>query len=165
MRIENLKLGDILLLSGNSLLAKLIQLFTRCRWNHAQMYRKNNIVWESLEHGWQMTDLRKRLKGNRIIVKRPTFTFDEKKLCELADSWIGKKPYDFMGTLFFQMLHQSFGGWIGKKGKKAEKRLYCSEAVMTLFNEITGRFEKCYEMAPEDIADDNTNFDTFDLEY
>lgn len=166
MKPNQLLPGDCLCYSNSSLLARIIQRETNSKFNHcAIVYRVGEqiTVAESLADGFREHELSWSIrKAKRVIVKRPNFRVNGidltiKQQIELA------RPYDFAG-LIHQLVYQSTGKWIGKGEHKADRRLYCSEAVALIYYKLTGNFNFWYKTDPEDLANEYSLFQTFELE-
>src|SRR5690606_19273196 len=96
-----------------------------------------------------------RLRNSEILVlrlKKP-FTDNEKYhfSVKLFKS-LGKK-YDYTGTLLFQLLYiLTFKRiWLGRTGKKAERRYYCTELVADAINKVRGYFPTPWKVSPSEI--------------
>ena len=63
--------------------------------------------------------------------------------------------YDYFGTMFFQLIKQLTGKWIGSRDVKLETPKYCSEAPMTLHHLVKGIIKKPWGYSPADIRNDN----------
>lgn len=137
--------GDIILVRTKSLIGTLIRFFQNifgsdCPYNHVAIIAKYNgiyYVYESLSTGFVRTPYTMwDTKNKEFVILRPTFDFNKNKLDELCTNIVGTK-YDFVGTLWIQLIQQVSDERINlgtKNKKKAEKRLYCSEAIAYLFN-------------------------------
>lgn len=148
--------GDIILIKKNKfntwyerVLAKAIQLFDGCYYHHAQMYFDDKI-WEAnktIEANEVST-----LKGHEIIVLRPNRYLDyseEINIRRQLDSYLGQK-YDYAGTMLHQLLYilSLRRVWIGRTGKKARKRMYCTEFVTTIMHDTRGYFPEKHKIGP-----------------
>lgn len=75
----------------------------------------------------------------RIDIITPVTPYTEieaEMLCKIAVTYsFNITRYDFFNFIW-QILLILFGRWMGPKGKKAENRLYCSEAVATIINYV-----------------------------
>lgn len=172
-----MKPGDIILVhSGYSILAKTITAFMK------EYLRENGIDPKTLpyipHHAGTIVDMWGELhvaesvgKGyvvrpllvayseteweNRVKLFTPAVPYSKeeqekisKQAVKLSLSGI---PYD-KWSLVFQVIKIKFKRWMGVKGKKAEKKFYCSEAVATLANYIRpGTFENPAAANPVDI--------------
>jgi hypothetical protein len=176
MQINELKTGDTLCIQMLTFVGKAEQLFTRSTWSHTASVHNhdNNItVTESRAEGYELNPMDAVLKRKlrRIIVKRPRFSFDHDSYEKNAHEWVGKKPYGFFKLLFLQPLHQFFefvfnvDVWFGFKGKLAEQNMICSQSCLKLYEISANKDFKSYEAAPVDIAENFTDFDTYELEF
>ncbi len=98
---------------------------------------------------------------NRIDIIRPNMplsSYEKEILCRIATKFNMKiTRYDFL-NFFFQIWLIYTGKWIGPRGEKAENRVYCSEAVATIYNYVrAGCFENPAATNPIDVAI-NPNF-------
>lgn len=142
--MENLDLqtGDIILSQTNTLLSKIIRLFTRSISSHSEILVK---VWDYKQvngatgFGIRGSDLLHEIKKRKIIILRhKNYTNgiskeSEKQLATRICSKLGTK-YDFASLLYYQIIYQLFNKWIGKTEEKALNRLYCFEYVAWCYN-------------------------------
>jgi hypothetical protein len=158
MKIEDFRNGDVILFhtpikwySPMSWLSGLIRVFTKCRYNHVGVVVENwgvPFLNEALASGIINTPLKDRLDGRLIRVIRPINTIDEYLFAIKANDKLGKTPYDFSGLLWFQLIYQLTGHWLGHTGDHADKRMYCGEYVAYMYSDI---FERWWQTAPSDI--------------
>jgi hypothetical protein len=74
----------------------------------------------------------------KILAPKKAYSKDEKEKVSkaaISDSLIPHR-YDYFGLLYQIKYVLSNGTWVGPKGDKAEKRLYCTEAVATWANRV-----------------------------
>jgi len=160
---EDLKTGDILLVSSHSWLAKKIQFFQKNKWNHAGIVIECWGEWficEADKKGICLTALDDYLNSDKsLMICRPQFDYDEKKISTFMLPYCGHVGYDYSSLLFFQLLAQVFGKWVGKKGDEAARRFYCSEWCAFVHNQFNQSiFPFWYSVAPKDIFNDIINF-------
>jgi hypothetical protein len=168
--------GDVILVKGTSWIARAIQFFMNIYrhlrgygdiqiYNHAAMFVEifgEIYVAEALGKGVTIAPYKDTYLGkDNYIILEPVvpITPKEKDLLLLAalKSSFRVTRYDF-SNFFFQIILIFTGKWYGRKGKKAERRLYCSEAVATWWSKIRPRmFVKPSATNPLDILV-NTNF-------
>jgi len=130
-----------------------------CRFNHAEsIVEIDNILYAfgAIKNGFKQRYLEeileKKIPENYLILT-PRFNYDKELYKEQAIKWKDIK-YDYAGTFFHQLIRlTSFELiWIGKKGEKANKKLYCTEAAKGLYyyagKEDYCDFPKC---DPEDL--------------
>lgn len=152
-----LQTGDIALVKVRKftawyrfLFAKLIQFFDRTYYHHSIAFidgifleADTKVVTRSLEH----------YNGDTLLVLEllDPLTVEEKLLYrEKAKKHLGKK-YDYWGAMFVQLIYRLIGLWLGGKGKRSERKPYCSELVLMLINEVRGYFQDKHRWSPGDI--------------
>lgn len=155
MTIKN---GDIILVKVNEfttwyrwLLAKLIQLFDRNYYHHCMIYIDGKIH-EADAKGVVVNDFSK-YANDEILVFRPIHPLSEAELMALiyfAEQQLGK-PYDYWGTMFFQLIYRLTGLWLGKSYGHAQAKLYCSEHCVLPYNAIRGYFHAPWKVSPGDL--------------
>jgi len=162
--------GDILLIRTKSLIGTLIRFFQNlfgdtCPYNHVAIISKDKgiyYVYESLSTGFVKTPYTMwNTRNKEFIIVRPTFDFNAEKVENLCAELVGTK-YDFIGTLFIQLVQQVTDERlnIGTNNQlKAKKRLYCSEAIAYIFNMASKRIMYVNWMLtdPQDIYEDYIN--------
>ncbi len=102
----------------------------------------NPYVAEALREGITIQPFEKAYSvkdHGRIKILSPADAYDktEKELISktaIASALVPTR-YDIM-NFFYQIILVLSGRWIGPKGKRAEKRLYCSEACATWANKV-----------------------------
>lgn len=174
------KPGDIILFRGTRFISKGIQFFMkRYRkklglpkakvFNHAAMIVEmwgQLFVAEANEKGIEVNPIEKayghKMKMIKVIRPKKAYTKEEQKaVSKIATNYaLDPTRYDF-----FNFLHQIkmiaktkvkdgkiVSRWSGPTGKKAEKRLYCTEAVATWANKVRpGTFDDQWSINPLDI--------------
>ena len=174
---SEIQVGDIGLVDSYSLLARMIKFFMKvyCKllrlpvrkfYNHAFLVVDiwgTMYVAEALGKGITVTPWESTwYKGSsRVKILRPKKELGEqekKDLSRIAVTYaLQPTRYDFLNFIL-QIILILTGKWIGPKGKKARKRLYCSEAAATWINEVRpGTFKAPEATNPLDI-DLNENF-------
>lgn len=135
------------------ILAKGIQLADGVYYHHA-LTVSGGMVYEANEKV-EVSEPLVRLRNSEILVlrlKKP-FTDNEKYhfSVKLFKS-LGRK-YDYTGTLLFQLLYiLTFKRiWLGRTGKKAERRYYCTELVADAINKVRGYFPTPWKVSPSEI--------------
>lgn len=177
INIQNLEVGDIILEHTNfnpkedyvSILSALIRFFTNNYWNHAKYVvetKKGLKIQEALAQGIVERDIEEALKGRDILIMKPIIELskDEKILYSKYAKRLKGVKYDYFGTLFFQLIKQVFGIWLGSRDVKLETPKYCSEAPMTLHHLVRGIIKKPWGYSPADIRNDNY-FKPFSIDY
>jgi len=140
-----------------SWLSALIRYFAKIKYNHVGVVVSNwNVpfVNEALGRGVIPSPFKDRVIGVQVKILRPNFYLAdgfEKAFATKANSKLGITGYDFSGLLFFQLVYQIFGVWIGTKNKKrAEKRMYCYEYVGWCYSNL---FPDWWKINPAKISD------------
>lgn len=173
----DLKAGDIILYKGNSVLSKSIRFFMeqyrkklglekRVLFNHAAMVVE---VWgrlyvaEANAEGITISPYEdtyaKKLDKIKILSPKKAYSKAEKELVSKTASAYCFDPtrYDFLNFLFqIDMIRKqtknSGKEWAGPTGSKAEKRLYCTEAVATWANKVRpDTFAEPWTVNPLDV--------------
>ncbi len=172
-----IKAGDIILFRGTSWLSRSIQfvmkryrkrlgLAPRIIYNHAAMivtYKGEPYVVEANAKGIEASAFDaiyiNRLNKIKIISPKKAYTKVEKsKISDVAiNSCFRPTRYDFF-NFFYQIdlvlrtKSTTNKKWLGPKEGKAEKRLYCTEAVATWANKVRpNTFNKPWSVNPLDV--------------
>lgn len=166
MRLET---GDIVLfrtkpsLNPLSWVAAGIRFFTRYRYNHVGIVVSNwdkLFINEAVEKGVLSIPLEGRLDGQEIKIIRGINSIDEKVFARKANSFLGKTGYDFSSLLLFQLWFQLTGKWVGKKGDRASRRLYCSEYAAYMYE-----LKDWWTYSPDMIGEEKNFMTIFEGEY
>jgi hypothetical protein len=149
-----LQTGDIVyfrtrarLLNPLTWIAPPIRFFAKIKYNHVGVIVENwdvPFVNEAVEKGVISINSLDRIKG-KVMIKRPLFEIDERKFAVKANSMLGKTGYDFSALLIHQLIFQTTGIWMGRKGNKAAKRMYCYEYVAWCYNKL---FPEWWKISP-----------------
>lgn len=158
MKTTDLQAGDIILVHGSSWLAKAIQFFMnvyRKKKGLPKRFLYNHVavvidIWgelkiaeaerkgiEAYRDAYQYVD-----EHNVKVMtwKKPLSDSEKKQFSKLAAHYSFKATkYDFF-NFFYQMYYIMTGKWVGKKGKKSENVLYCSEFAAVLMDKVRGSF-------------------------
>ena len=133
---------DVLSCYRDNILGKLIRWFTKGRVNHTALVIEiwgELFIIDSQVDGTNLRPLKEwenKYKYTYVIHRHkshdvPSFARETSKR---AISKSGNTPYD-IGSLFWYYPRYIFSGkWKGKKSKRAEERMYCSEFVSWVFN-------------------------------
>lgn len=168
MELNDFKTGDIILFHTpikwyNPLtwVTPIIRFLTKNYYNHVGVVVSNwevPFINEAIETGVITIPLKDRLNGKDIKVLRHESGLikSEKEFAVKANGKLGHTGYDFSGLLFYQLIFQLTGCWLGHTGKHAEDRMYCGEYVAWNYEHI---FEKYWLTAPSDI-DNSREFST-----
>ncbi len=165
--IQNLEVGDVILEHTDfnpkedyiSILSALIRFFTRNYWNHAKYVVERDgflMIQEALANGIVERTPKEALLDRDILIMKPVtkLTIKEKmKYNSYALRMVGVK-YDYFGTLFFQLIKQFTGLWLGSRDVKIFTPKYCSEAPITLHYLVKGIIKKPWGYSPADIRND-----------
>lgn len=159
MPISDIKTGQILLVSSHSDLAKAIQLFQDCKWNHAgvmMVIDGVNYVVEALEHGIALTDFNEYIKSDKgLLMCVPNFKIDEENAQKFLMKYPGNYPYGFFNLVFLQPVKYIFHKWIGRQIIKNPKRFICGQFAAYFINNMNKDVFKTWEpVAPVDIYND-----------
>jgi hypothetical protein len=168
MKIADFKTGDIILFhtplvwyKPMSWLSALIRLFTKSYYNHVGVVVCNwgvPFLNEAIEIGVTPIMLSERINGSDIRVIRPKSPImDEKTFAMQANSKLGRTGYDFKGLLFYQLIYQLTGHWLGHTDAgHADRRMYCAEYGAWMYKNI---FKDWWEVAPN-VIDQSVAFFT-----
>lgn len=180
-RGKALQVGDILnVKKGRSPLAMAISFFMRIYKKKLELdedmpdYHHSGLIIEVWDHLYVAEAVGKGFKihpvetayspgdwENRVDVTRPNFPLNEnekKRLCRVSVGYsMTITRYDIFNFIFQAILVLT-GKWIGPTGKKAQNRVYCSEAVATIYNQVRhDTFRRPEATNPIDVAI-NENF-------
>lgn len=135
-----------------------IRFFSKSYYNHAGTVVINwdvTFLNEAIETGVISIPLKDRLDGKDIkVLRRKTMRVTEKVFATKANSKLGHTGYDFSGLLWYQLIFQLTGCWLGHTGKAAEGRMYCGEYSGWTHQDL---FPEYWKTAPADI-DRNEGF-------
>lgn len=131
-----LKSGDVLSCTSHKFLAKQIQKFTKSKLNHSayvvELWGSLYIV-DSQRRGTTPKDLSYWMeKYNYDVIIHRRISIAEMELKDQnrrAMTICGETPYDFITLFILHPINELFNVWLGRKGKRAEKRMVCSETV------------------------------------
>lgn len=119
----------------------------------AEMSENGAVVKPFVEAYGNKIDRIKFLSPNKPYTNKEKEMFSETAISYSFDA----TRYDFIG-LWDQMVYVTTGKWKGKTGDKAEKRMYCTEAVATWANKVRpNTFKNQHSVNPLDI-DLNENY-------
>ena len=175
--MNNLKPGDIILYKGSRWLSRAIRYFmnkyrkklglpNRELFSHAAMVISiwgKLYVAEAIGNGITIRpyDVTYANKKNKIKILTPKKAYTKKEQDNISTIAVAyalePTRYDFFNFLFqIDMIRKqtkySDKKWAGPVGKKAEKRLYCTEAVATWANKVRpNTFDKPWTVNPVDV--------------
>jgi hypothetical protein len=139
---DTLKTGDIIVFYTPfnwkkipTYLAALIRFFAKVKYNHCAVYVKNwgqGFINEAIDKGVIPEIASHRLRNVHVkIIRNPRVgTVPEDVIARKANRVLGYTKYDYLGTMFHQLIWQLSGKrwWIGPKTREeAEKKMYCYE--------------------------------------
>jgi len=158
MEFTNFKTGDIILFhtpvkwySPMSWLAGLIRVFTKCRYNHVGVVILNwgvPFLNEATATGVTTMPLKDRFGDSPIRILRYNNPIKEDTFAIKANDKVGHTGYDFSGLLWFQLIYQLTGHWLGHTGAAAEGKMYCGEYAAWMFPKA---FPEPWKTAPSVI--------------
>ena len=164
MEKKDIRTGDILLVSGEWWLARMIQWVTGSEWSHAGIFvwvEGELFVSEAERRGLQLTlwDGGKYRGGEATdrdyVVMRPMdYILDPKKVAKFIMPHMGARGYDYASLAFHQVIFNVTGKWLGKKEVRAARRFYCSEWVAYVYHHFTGFWPDWWQVSPEKLAVD-----------
>ena len=164
-----MKTGDIILVSGTSTMAKIIQKFQSKqnpeagKWNHSGIIYQtphDTYVIEAAEiKGYKFKgavvitpfdEYRSRMLNSECRIRILKCKEEPNKWFErILLSYVGI-PYDYRNLLQHQVVRILTGLWIGRN-KRQWKRMVCHEFTMTVWNDYRGIFPDCHKAKIEDI--------------
>ena len=144
--------GDILHCFSDELLSKAIRKVSDSKYSHTAMVIEiwgHLFVIDSQAKGTTLKTLDdwKNKYNYKYDISRPTNGITN-EIRVRAVGKCGDTPYDFTSLIIFQPIYQLTGKWLGRKGKKSEKRMYCSELVCYVYS-----IPFAYSNAPQDVFD------------
>lgn len=177
MDLSKVKAGDIILYQGSRFLSKGIMFFMkryakrlgvsdRPLFSHAAMvvdYKSKLYVAEANAKGIEVNPLDHVYGGklNRIKILSPKKAYSKAEKAKISEIAIGyalnPTRYDFFNFWFqIDMIKRTSRRedkkWLGPKGDKARKRLYCTEAVATWSNDVRpNTFAEPWTVNPLDV--------------
>lgn len=135
-------------------LSALIRLFTGAKYNHWALIVNNwgvPFVNEAKAKGITTSMAVCALSKKKVVILKPKDEFPEHNIARKTNSKLGTTGYDFSSLLFFQLIYQLTGWWIGRvKKEKAEKRMYCTEYVGYVYDMY---FPEWWKTDPKTIED------------
>jgi hypothetical protein len=167
---NKLNVGDIILVHGGSFIARAIQYFMniyRIRKGLPKRKLYNHVatvvnMWGSLyvaesdRYGVQVLPNAKAYvaKNDCLVLsfKKPLTLIEKDKWSKLASTMaLEPHKYDFLNFIY-QIKYVLTGQWSGPTGDKSKKRVYCSEFVAILMDEIRNCFGgRTWDKNPLDI--------------
>lgn len=154
-----IKTGDTLLVSGKSWLARTIQKFQKCVFNHAGMFfwlENELFVIEMDKEGLVMTDFSDYVKGKAaLLICKPDFYIDKPAYRSYVFPMLGKTRYGFFNLFLAQSIKFITNKriWLGSLDENP-KRLICGEFVEKVYHYFNpDLFPDWQRDAPSDIFD------------
>lgn len=155
--VNFIKTGDTLLVGGHSFLAKAIQDFEKCKWNHAGMFYwcyDELMVAEAEKPGVVLTPFSEYIKGkSHLLICKPDFAVDGIEYGKFILPKLGKTRYGFFNLLIAQPIKFLTNGriWIGSDNQNP-KRFICGQFVEYIYNHFNpDLFPNWLRDAPSDI--------------
>lgn len=169
-----LKTGDVLLVDGTSWLAKKIQWFQKCKYNHAGLIVMIGDEWYVSEEAkitgicfTPLTEYQNKLniKGYNVMIKRLRQELSLSQMVqiqELSAIYCNSGHYDFIGTFLrapLRYLGKALGkDWDTQPNHKKKETFRCSAWVMFALNKVTGLFHNWNDYDPADIYYEDVDF-------
>lgn len=165
-----MKTGDILLVSGKSEQARLIQKFQSiedaesgyCNHSGIVLEAKNGIYVAEASYIQQrkvkaaivLTPIEHYLNGDYdLLLLEHNYTGIEKQIEQQIFKYAGT-PYEYTNLTFQQMILKLTGIWVGRN-KHADKRFICHEFTMTVWDNIANIFPECRKGQVKEIFHSN----------
>ena len=166
-----MKTGDIILFSGKSNQAKIIQKFQSINDCQSGKYNHSGIIINTLYNGLYvaeaapiqqrklkaaviLTPLDKIIEENDKVLKLSyNKKYEEKEIEKIILRYVGT-PYDYNNLLLHQVIRIISGKWIGKN-KKSDKKMVCHEFTMTVWDKYNNIFPKCRKAIVSDMYYNN----------
>lgn len=181
--LKDIETGDVLLVSTNGFLPKMIKWFQGNEYNHAGLFIwiwGRLFVAEANGHGIVFTpfkrDYLERKKMSLKILKPmdKLAEYKKKNMCYLVAE-LTDRGYDYKSLLFFdavRFLWLKLTGrelWLGKK-QDGYERFTCGEFVAYVYNDVKGYFNDIwYKISPGEIdaasRGENAFFNSFSLNF
>ena len=165
-----MKTGDILLVHSTSLMARIIQKFQQRKDKKAGYYNHSGIIYEADSgiyvveeaeiEGYKFkasvvfTPIEEYNKSHRELLLLEAYKAmnqqDKENFEKVIFHFVGI-PYDYKNLLWHQVWRLLKGEWIGRKKKKAMKKMVCHEFTMTVWDEYAGIFPDRHMAKVSDI--------------
>lgn len=168
---EEIKTGDLLLVSGTAFLSKAIKWFTGSKVNHSGMawwaYEELFIIEEDKSGnkvGLITTKYDDYLKTKKTLYwRRPKFPVDGSEYGKFMLPFLGRTRYSFWDLLVAQpffIISKKLGRplWIGGTSLK-DGRTVCSGWCGFVYDHFTGLFPTWYKLSPADLLNDSNFVD------
>lgn len=150
------RVGDIILVRSNSWLPRAIQFFMRY-YRRTRGYKQVTAItnhaacildlWgvlmvsESTIRGVEATKTASDyIAKHKVIIKRYKGEIPSHFSKVAASYFASPHKYDFLNFLY-QMIMVLTGFWIGPKHARADRRLYCSEYIAVIFDDLFGIYK------------------------
>ena len=166
--INDIKTGDTLLVSSHSWLARKIQLFEKCEYNHAGMFFWNYrilFIAEMDKPGLVLTAFSEYIKGkSRLLILKPKFDVDGVEYGKYILPQIGKIRYGFFNLLFAQPIKFITGKriWFGSNDDNP-KRLICGEFVEKVYNHFHPEYFENWKQDDPSVLFKSTLFNKYEF--
>jgi hypothetical protein len=169
--IKEIKTGDNLLVSGKKFLARVIQKFESCHWNHSAMFWWNYdelMVIEADKRGICITPFKDYINGKAdLLILKPKFAVDGSEYGKFMLPFCGHTRYQYGNLLLAQSIRFLTGGrlWLGPNDpEKDPKAFICGQWVAYVYYHMTDKymFPDWPRIAPSDIFV-NKNFEQYNF--
>lgn len=143
-----------------SWLSSAIRAVTKSNWSHCAIVVSvwdKTFVAEALATGIILRPLDEWPRDCKVDILRSVHPLNEKDFCTRALSKVGHTGYDYGSLLWFQLIYQLTGHWMGhtSASRSTDKKLYCSEFVGWLFPTV---FKEWWLMSPSAVQSNHTDF-------
>ena len=151
--------GDIILVKVNSFstwyrqaFAKLIQFFDGVYYHHAQIVF-GGYLWEANERVESHHFAKN--AGDEVLILRlkQPLTEIERALVRNEIMKSNGKQYDYWGAMLHQLIYILLFRrvWIGRRGRRADHKPYCTELVTSIMHQVRGYFPEHYKVGPSKL--------------
>lgn len=144
-----------------SWLSFLIRKISKSTWSHSAVVIDiwgRTFICEALATGIVVCPIEEWGEEAVVNVSRAKVPVDKKEFSSRAMSYVGHTGYDYSSLLWYQLLYQITGRWMGHTpaSKKTTATFYCSEFAAWLFEPC---FPKWYETTPQKVFENTCHFD------
>ena len=162
--------GDTLLVSGSSFLSYEIQDFEKCKWSHAAMFFRLDVVTtiqgrtfqtglyvvEMIRQGFCITAFQDYINDNtvQLLILKPKFSVDPVAYWNFVKPDLFRQGYGFFNLLVAQPIKYltNYRIWLGDVSDNNPKRFICGEKVEYIYNHFNpDLFVNWKSSAPSDI--------------
>lgn len=174
VNFDDIGTGDLMLDSGVGWLAKEIQDFTKCKYNHAAIFiRIDGILYvaemnrriKTLGAGLVETDFDEYFQGkDTVLICKRKFTIDKDKAVNFITENVGRIKYSYFNLIVAQPILQITERIFGKGlwiGTNQANHMVCSAFASWFYMNMRPDMECWKDWAqkdPQDLYADNVNF-------